>query len=118
MKFDQLINNLYKYVDTSIELFKLDSEERLVRLTSLLIKATFVIVIISVFFLFSNLALAFYLNALFEHHYAGFLVIAFGHLLILILALILRKILSKSFKKLMRNTLRGIVHKIFKEKEE
>lgn len=101
-----LIDNLKGYVETKIELLKIEVQEKL----TTLITVVLVLFCISIFgvlaFFFLNFALAFYLNQLLDSIFLGFLILGFFYLLILIVLVFsiskgsIHKLVSKGVKSI------------------
>src|SRR6185437_11524364 len=87
-KLDSIIEHIKGYVETRIQLFKIEVAEKAARiLTSL-----FFVILLSFSFLmliiFTSLALGNYLNTLFQNSYMGFAILAlFYFIMVIILAI-------------------------------
>lgn len=70
-----LIENIYKYVQTHIEIAKLEVEERVQETIKKLIIGAILILAASMLLIFSLLTLALFLNHVFKSDYLGFLLV-------------------------------------------
>lgn len=68
-----LIENIYKYVHTHIEIAKLEVEERVQETFKKLIIGAILLLLATTLLIFSLLTLAFFLNHVFKSNYLGFL---------------------------------------------
>lgn len=83
---DGLLNNLRGYVQTQIELAKLDAQEQIEQVIKRLIIVLAWLLLGATIILFLLIALALYLNQMLNSSYAGFLIVAgIGMLVILVL---------------------------------
>lgn len=95
-KFNNLVENVKEYIKVQSELALFETEQKVkkkfnneirkkikdtIKESAIYVFEIFVFVaVISIFFLFANLTLAHYLNEVFQHEYAGFLIIAIAQL--------------------------------------
>jgi uncharacterized membrane protein YqjE len=70
-----LIDNIYKYIQTNIEIAKVEIEERIEAVIKKLIIGTILMILVSTFLVFLLLTLALFLNHVFKSSYLGFLTI-------------------------------------------
>ncbi|MCU0445484.1 MAG: hypothetical protein MUE85_11250 [Microscillaceae bacterium] len=113
LKLNELVEDIYKYLDVRMELLKLDTEEKFIKFNLFIFELVIILSMLSIFFLFSNLALAFYLNGVFASHYLGFLLIAVAQLGLLILFLIAKRVFPNIFKNWIRQTMVRLVKRVF-----
>lgn len=112
VEMGELANSLKSYVNTNIELLKLEVTERCSVIGASLLSNLLVILIVALFALFVSLWLGFYLSALLGDSYSGFAIIA-GFYLILGIVLILGK------NKFLESPLRDkIIQKVLNKNEE
>ena len=109
---EQLLEKLKEYLNTRIKLAKLTLIEKGVYLFSNLITDGLVVIFLILAFLFTSLALGFYLSELLGNSFGGFFIMA---LLYFVLALIVYLIKDKYLEKPIIN---GMIKKIFKDEEE
>ncbi|MET3127639.1 putative membrane protein YqjE [Arcicella rosea] len=70
-----LIENIYKYVQTHIEIAKLEVEERVQETIKKLVIGAILVLSAGMLFMFSLLTLALFLNHVFKSEYLGFLAV-------------------------------------------
>jgi|GEM_PF-1320925 len=105
-KLDSIIEHIKGYVETRIQLFKIEVAEKAARiLTSL-----FFVILLSFSFLmliiFTSLALGNYLNTLFQNSYMGFAILAlFYFIMVIILAI---SVTRGVFHRMLLNVILGI----------
>lgn len=91
-----LIDNLYKYVNTNIELAKLEVEERIEEAIKRVVIIGLIAIISLLLLLFFFITLALLLNYWLESPYAGFLIVTLLLLLLLGLAIFVIKTKEES----------------------
>jgi hypothetical protein len=110
MEKEELIDNLKAYVQTNLELLKLELVERISVVGASLTGNLIIGLVVALFLFFLSLGVGFYLSALMGDNYSGFLILAgiyflIGFLLVLgrkkrvekpLRDVIIRKILSKN----------------------
>jgi len=95
VKMEELTENLKKYVNTNYELFKLQAAERASVLGAGLIGWAIIGFVVVLFVFFLSLCAGFYLSALLNNPYAGFVIITGFYLLVgLVLVLGRKKLLE------------------------
>ncbi len=106
-KTEQLTDSLKKYLNTNLELIKLQTTERSSVIFSSLISRLFVGLAGVSFVFFLSLGMGFYLNTFFENFHTGFAIVAgFYFLLCLILILIRKKFVEAPIRdKIIRTVL-------------
>jgi hypothetical protein len=113
LKLNELVEDIYKYLDIRIELLKLDTEEKFVKFNLFIFELVIILSMLSIFFLFSNLALAFYLNGLLASNFLGFLTVAIGQLVLLGLILLAKRLFPNVFRHWVRQTMVRLVKRVF-----
>ncbi len=108
LKVDKLVTHLIGYVDTKIELTKLELEEKLRDLISNTLHFFIIILLVSTFLLFLNVGISIIINTFFDNNYAGFLIVSCFYLII-VLFFVLDKKKTISTK---------ITNNIFKEQDQ
>ncbi|MBA3901046.1 MAG: phage holin family protein [Bacteroidetes bacterium] len=94
-KIDELMASLRSYINTNIELLKLEATERISIIGAGII-SSLVLTVIGIFFIFFiSFGAAFYLSAILGDNYSGFVMVAGFYLLVLLILLIGRKSLLK-----------------------
>jgi hypothetical protein len=93
-----LIDNLKGYVETKIELLKIEVQEKLTTLITLFLVLFCVAIFGVLAFFFLNIALALYLNQILDSAFLGFVILGSFYLLILIV--------------LVFSTIKGTIHKL------
>jgi hypothetical protein len=92
LKLDSLFESLSAYVEARIALIKLEIKEEIAGVMARALMALMLLFTFSMFFLFLNLGIAFYINSLFpEYPYMGFILISAFYLFILIVLIVLKK---------------------------
>lgn len=81
---NKLTSSIADYIDTQVELVKLDTQEQIIKAVIILFEFLIVFVIVGIVMVFMNLTLAYYLNTFFTEPYAGFMIVAGLHLVFLI----------------------------------
>jgi Na+/proline symporter len=87
-------------VEARLEVVKLDIVARVTALVILLFEIIVAISLLSSFFIFINLGIAFWLNQWLGSAYAGFLWVATGQLIIWGSILLNRKLIARQFEKI------------------
>lgn len=108
VKMEELTDGLKEYVQTNIELFKLEATERTSVFGARLISALIVSMALLIFVLFSSISAALYLGNCFNDYCAGFaLVTAFYLIVTLFLILCRRKLIENPLRdRLIRRILK------------
>ena len=122
-KINSLLENVYQYIDTKFKLTTLEAEkkltnaaeEKLTRASVLLLELLLALTMISVFFLYAGLALAFYINDLIGNgkEYTGFLIVGIGHLVLLAIILISRRVITKKLRNRVKKIVNRVIIEIF-----
>ncbi|HAI75313.1 MAG TPA: hypothetical protein DCM08_03625 [Microscillaceae bacterium] len=99
-KLETFTQLLTKYVEARLEVVKLDIVARVTALVILLFEIIVAISLLSSFFIFINLGIAFWLNQWLGSAYAGFLWVATGQLIIWGSILLNRKLIARQFEKI------------------
>lgn len=81
---NKLTSNISDYIDTRVELIKLDTQEQIIKAVIILFEFLLVFVCVGIVWVFLNLTLAYYLNTRLGGNYIGFMLVAGLHLLALI----------------------------------
>jgi len=81
---NKLTNNISDYIDTRVELIKLDTQEQIIKAVIILFEFLLVFVFATVVWVFLNLTLAYYLNTQMGGNYVGFMLVAGLHALVLL----------------------------------
>lgn len=114
MKIKQLIEDIYDYIDVKLELIKLDTEEKVTRISIILLEIGVLVAIGIVFILFGSIALGLYLNYLFQSWYLGFIILTFGQLLAGIIFWLMIKMFPKFWQHKAKKLFGNMIKKIFK----
>lgn len=110
LRLNELVEDIYRYLDVRFELFKLDTEERLVRLNILIVELVISLAIVCIFILFMFLGLAFYLNSIWQSSYLGFFATAGLQIGLLGIGLIIRRLFPNFFRALVRKNINQILY--------
>jgi uncharacterized membrane protein YqjE len=90
-KLDKLLENLTGYIETQVELIKLDVKEQAEESALRLIQLLIMLIVLGVFIVFFSLTLAVAVNILTESPYIGYITISFTYLGVLIFVLFDKK---------------------------
>jgi uncharacterized membrane protein YqjE len=104
-KLDGVFENAKGYIDSRIQLFKLEIEEKLSRLLSALLISAIVLFLSLLVLIFFSLALGNYINELLESSYAGFSIVGIMYLLLIGITFSVRKTIQKKTLQLIMNIL-------------
>lgn len=110
LRLNELVEDIYNYLDVRFELLKLDTEERLIKLNVLIIELVISLAFISIFNLFLFLGVAFYLNSIWKSNYLGFFVTAGLQIGLLTIILIAIRLYPNFFRALIRKNLNKILY--------
>lgn len=102
LKLDALVDNIKGYVETRIELLKLEAQEKIAQLITMVMLAVTLVFFGMLAFMFLNLALGGFLNELLKSQYLGYLIVGLFYLLLMII--------------LAFNISKGWIHRIIKQK--
>ena len=81
---NKLTSNISDYIDTQVELIKLDTQEQIIKAVIILFEFLLVFVFVGIVWFFLNLTLAYYLNSRMGGNYIGFMLVAGLHTLALL----------------------------------
>ena len=88
LKLDKLFETLMKYIETQIELIKLDIKEQAEKSIQNIIQVLFIILAGSVFLVFFSICIAIGLNELFKSNILGYLCVSLVYLVILLIVVL------------------------------
>lgn len=94
-KIDGLLDNAKGYIDAKIQMIKLEAQEKISKIVSTLLVIILVLFMSMMVLLFFTLALANYLNSLFDSSYIGFVILGLFFLLMVVLAALSKKFIYK-----------------------
>ncbi|HKC66859.1 MAG TPA: phage holin family protein [Bacteroidia bacterium] len=89
--FEKLTDNLKEYVNTHYDIITLKATQKAANVGSHTVALLLIGMIVSLFLLFINIAVGFYLSALLHNSYAGFFIVAGFYLLLTLIFIIGRK---------------------------
>lgn len=115
---NKLTSNLSNYIDTRVELIKLDTQEQIIKAVIIMFELLIVFVIVTITMVFLNLTLAYYLNNLLKSSYTGFMIVAGIHLILLILLWINKSALRRGFERTLYQMITETEKKDFDDKEK
>ena len=104
-KLDSLVNNLTGYIETRIELMKVEVKEELAKALAKVAIFLLVAFFILIFVLFLSVALAAYLTTI-AGKFGGFAIVGGIYLTMAVLVYAMRENLSHAFEKLLIQTLK------------
>lgn len=99
LKLESLIENLSGYVESRVELVKLEIREDVARLLSKSIVYAALMLFAFLFLIFFSIGLAQYINTFFEAAFAGYWILALIYAFTFFVLLLFRKSILKSFEK-------------------
>ena len=88
---DRLIDHLVGFIETRIEILKLDAKEESVRVIAKLLTMSVIVLFGTLFFIFLSVAIAIFLNQIMGSAYMGFVVLAGFFFLMWMSVLIIKK---------------------------
>ena len=106
-KIHKLVESAGNYVDSSIDVIKLQTADRLSKILASVISDLLMIAVGIMFVLFASLGLSFYLSDLIGYSYAGFMITA---AIYLVVGLVLLMLKTNGMEHFFRNR---IIRKIF-----
>jgi putative superfamily III holin-X len=110
--FERLTENLKEYVNTRYDLITLKITQKVANMSAKSIAFLIIATVVSLFFFFINMALAYYISSLFGNNYTGFFIVSGFYLVVTIIFLIGRK-------NLLINPLRNcIINKILTDEQD
>lgn len=98
LKLDSLVANLTGYVETRVELLKLEIREEIAKAIAKMTVLVLVMAAVSLFILFFSVSVALLIGE-YLGFFEGFLIVSGFYLLITILVLLMRKSLSETMEK-------------------
>jgi uncharacterized membrane protein YqjE len=99
LKLESLVENLSGYVESRVELVKLEIREDVARLLSKSIVYAALMLFAFLFLIFFSIGLAQYINTFFEASFAGYWIIALIYAITFFVFLLFRKSMLKNFEK-------------------
>ncbi len=88
---DRLMDHLVGFIETRVEIVKLELKEESVRVVAKLLTLIVKVLFGTLFFIFISVALALYLNQILSSGYLGFVILAGFFFLLWMIVLIIRK---------------------------
>lgn len=85
LKFDSIIDNIKGYFETKIELLKLEASEKLAQIFTFILLGACFVFFGMLAFIFLNLALGGFLNAVMESEFLGYLAVGLFYLLLMVI---------------------------------
>ena len=99
LRLEGLMSSLTGYIESQIELFKLEIREDIAKAISKAIVFFALLLFGFLFLLFFSLGLAHYINSFFEEIYAGYWIVAGIYGLAFLIFLLFRKSIDRNFEK-------------------
>lgn len=99
LKIDNLVNHLSAYIDTRVQLFKIEIKEDIAKVLSKGLVHGTIALVAFLFLLFLSFGLAQFLNDQLENSYGGYLIVAGFYFLIIVVLLVFRKSIDQKFGK-------------------
>ena len=88
---EKLTDNLKEYVNTRYDIATLKVTQQAANIGSQSVAIILISLFVSLFLLFINVALAFYISSLLQNNYAGFFIVAGFYLLLALIIILFRK---------------------------
>lgn len=110
-KLEELTDQLKAYIQTNIDIFRLEASSRLSTLSSAVISSIIIGLIVNLFIIFLSVGAGFYFGTLLGDTFTGFFIVAGIYLLLFI-------ILYFNRKKLLINPIRNAIVKTLLEDDE
>ncbi|MBN8652205.1 MAG: phage holin family protein [Cytophagales bacterium] len=101
LRLDNLVDNLSGYLETRLELFKVEVREDVARVLAQALMITAILLLSILFLLFFSVGMAHFLNGFFEQPYVGYWIVAGIYGVPCIVFIIFRKNLSHKFEQYM-----------------
>ena len=117
-KINEFTQKLYQYIEARLELAKLDTEERIGKASALLLQVILLGMLLGSMLLFLNIGLALYINTFsfcVGAPYMGFVIVAGGHFMVILLVMLLQNTLLRSTKRWVIYSLQKFIKYIAKE---
>ncbi|MBX2897630.1 MAG: phage holin family protein [Cyclobacteriaceae bacterium] len=99
LRLDNLVDNLSGYLETRLELFKIEIREDVARVLAQALMATTILLLLLLFLLFFSVGLAHFLNSYFERPYIGYWIVAGIYGVPGFIFIIFRKKISQAFEQ-------------------
>ncbi|MCW5909677.1 MAG: phage holin family protein [Cyclobacteriaceae bacterium] len=101
LRLDNLVDNLSGYLETRLELFKIEVREDVARVLAQGLTVTAIVLLSVLFLLFFSVGLAHFLNEFLNKPYAGYWIVAGIYGLPCVIFIIFRKEVSEKFERYM-----------------
>jgi uncharacterized membrane protein YqjE len=98
LRLDNLMDNLSGYVETRLELYKLEIGEDIAKVLSKVLIYAFIAVLGMLFLVFFSVGLAHFLNVFFAGAFVGYWIVAGIYGLALLIFMIFRKSIDRNFE--------------------
>lgn len=115
---NKLTSNISDYIDTRVELIKLDTQEQIIKAVIILFELLILFVIVGIVMVFLNLTLAYYLNDVLGGRYVGFMIVAGAHLLMLLWLLANKRVVRRRLERTMYQMIAQIEKKKPSDEDE
>lgn len=112
-KLDGIIEHIKGYVETRIQLFKIELQEKAARIITSLVFVILLSFCFIMLLIFMSLALGNYLNHLFNNSYMGFAILALFYLIMVIILAV--SVTKGIFHRMLLNVILGIFTSIKKK---
>jgi uncharacterized membrane protein YqjE len=106
LRLDNLVDNLSGYLETRLELFKIEVREDVAHVLAQALMITVILLLSLLFLLFFSVGLAHFLNSYFEQPYLGYWIVAGIYGVPCLIFIIFRKKISHAFEQLMANLMK------------
>ncbi|MBX2915140.1 MAG: phage holin family protein [Cyclobacteriaceae bacterium] len=99
LRLDNLVDNLSGYLETRLELFKIEIREDVARAMAQALMVATILLLAILFLLFFSVGLAHFLNSYFDKPYAGYWIVACMYGVPCLIFIIFRKKISQAFEQ-------------------
>lgn len=97
---DGVIENAQGYIDSKVQLVKLEVQEKLTTAITWMLLLTCIVFLSLMFLAFLSIALGYFLNSLLNSSYLGFLILAAFFFLLILILVFSKKTIHKKIHKL------------------
>ncbi|HNT49618.1 MAG TPA: phage holin family protein [Cyclobacteriaceae bacterium] len=101
LRLDNLVDNLSGYLETRLELFKIEIREDVSRVLAQALMIAAILLLSILFLLFFSVGLAHFLNSYFEQPYVGYWIVAGIYGLPCLIFIVFRKKIGHAFEQYM-----------------
>lgn len=108
LRLDNLVENISGYVDTRVQLLKIEIKEDVAKVLSKGLVQGSIFLVGLLFLFFVSIGLAQYLNTYFENSFEGYLIVSGFYFLLFVGLIIFRKSIDKKFERYFSEVIKQI----------